>query len=176
MKTLFFTLYCSLFLLVNPSQTDNFSIENGQLIWQKIYNTELSKEQLIKEIRNSGQFKNISLYEDNLTAEIFNLTIDHKKSDVLPTSNILAANSINSYVIIDLKDTKYRVTLKSIKLTPKTKQINFNQEKFLDIETIALNKDNNAFSNKFLKKISKKMDFTFQKMTDFNDTGEKNQW
>ena len=110
-----------------------------------------------------------------MTAEISELSIDYKKSDVSPASSVLAAFNVKSYVIIDLKDSKYRVTLKSIKLTRKT---NFSEfaVKVFDIETIALNKDNNAFSDKFLKKISKKMDFTLQKMTDFKDTGEKNPW
>jgi hypothetical protein len=57
------------------------------------------------------------------------------------------------------------VTLKSIKLTPRDIE-----GRILDIEDIALNRKNEAFRNWFLKKASKTMDFTFQKITDFKET------
>ncbi|MDB4293518.1 hypothetical protein N9954_08935 [Maribacter sp.] len=175
MKTFLVSLYCSLFFLVQPSKTANFSIENGQLIWQKVYATELSKEQLIQEIRNSGTFKNSSVFEEKLTAEISELYLDYDgygEKSLLPPLN---SRYIKSYVIIDFKENKYRVTLKSIKLTP----IITGGESYdstIALERVALQKEGGGFKDKFLKKTSKIMDFTFQKITHFKEIEKKDDW
>jgi hypothetical protein len=46
-------------MVLNQSETENFEVENNKLIWQKVYKTELTNEQLIGKIKSSGSFKNI---------------------------------------------------------------------------------------------------------------------
>ncbi len=77
-------------------------------------------------------------------------------------------NYIKTFVIIEFKDNQYRVTLKSIKLIDNLHDINFNERIVTDIEQIVLKKDHTVFRANFFNKPSKVLDFTFQKITDFN--------
>jgi hypothetical protein len=72
---LFFTLLTSHF---NQTENENFLVDNNQAIWQKTYETELSKEALIDKIKTAGKFENINISGDKLTAEIKDLSIDYK--------------------------------------------------------------------------------------------------
>lgn len=178
MKTLLFTLFGSMFFLLNSPNIDNFSIKNGVLIWQKIYDTELSKEQLIHAIRSSGDFSNISVYKDNLIAEISELSLSHKEYNAIAgvkAPHYAIHKYLKSYVVIDFKENRYRVTIKSIKFTPKDFSLEFGSRIF-EAEEIFLDSTTGNFNNRFLKKGSKIMDFTFQKITDFTKQPTLSEW
>ena len=103
MKLITFLIYLPIIIIFNLSDTDNFEIENGKLIWQKVYETELTNEQIIQKIKSSGNFKNLELNETGLIAEIANLTLDYKGygSSEMSTPMYIARNSINSFVQIE---------------------------------------------------------------------------
>jgi len=121
MKTLIFLIYLPILIGFSTSETDNFEIENGKLIWQKVYETELTKEQLTDKIKSSGNFKNVELNESGIIAEINNLTLDFKGygSSEMSTPMYIARNSVNSFVQIEFKDSKYRVSIKKYKTDTK---------------------------------------------------------
>ena len=163
----------------NLSETDNFEIENGKLIWQKVYETELTNEQLKERIKNSGNFKNLELSENGIIAEITNLSIDYKGygSSEMSTPIYVARNSLNSFVQIEFKENRYRVTIKNIKLTQKYEDALSNQGEMTDLEVFALKKRNTEFKSSFLKKPSKIINFTFEKLTEFKvKAKDKDKW
>jgi len=119
-------------------------VENGKLVWQKIYETELTKKQLTQNIKNSGNFKNLESNESGIIAEITNLTLDYKGygSSEMSTPMYIARNSLNSIVQIEFKENKYRVTIKNIKLTRNYGGALSSQGEMTDLEVFALKKRN----------------------------------
>lgn len=175
MKTFLVSLYGTFFLFLNTSKTDNFYIEDSQVIWQKVYTTELSKEQLITEIRNSGYFNNTSLHGDTMTAEISELYLDFKGYGDKTKLPRLGARYMKSYVIIDFKKEKYRITIKNMRFRPIVTGGD-SYDRTIHLEEVALQKEADSFKEKFLKNTSKVMDFTFQKITDFKESEDNDNW
>ncbi|MDG1811408.1 MAG: hypothetical protein P8H13_05685 [Polaribacter sp.] len=177
MKTLIFLIYLPILIGFSTSETDNFEIENGKLIWQKVYETELTKEQLTDKIKNSGNFKNVELNESGIIAEITNLTLDYKGYGLseMSTPIYIARNSVNSFVQIEFKESKYRVSIKNIKLKQNYDDALSNQGEMTDLEVFALKKRNTEFKSSFLEKSSKIINFTFENITEFK-VKEKDKW
>ncbi len=178
MKSILFFL-CSTFLVgFNLSETDNFEIENGQVIWQKVYDTDLTKEQLIGQIKSSGKFKNISENGESLSAEIDQLSMDFKGYGVseMSTPMYVSRSYVQAFALIEFKEERYRVTLKNIKFVKKYDDALSKEGETTDIELFALKKRNTEFKSAFLKKPSKIMDFTFQKVTDFKGVVKEDKW
>ncbi|WP_282070909.1 hypothetical protein [Polaribacter atrinae] len=177
MKSIIFLFYLPFLIGFNLSSTDNFEIENSKLIWQKVYETELTNEQLKERIKSSGNFKNLELNKDRIIAEITNLSIDYKGygSSEMSTPIYVARNNLNSFVQIEFKENRYRVTIKNIKLTQKYEDALSNQGEMTDIEVFALKKRNTEFKSSFLKKTSKIINFTFEKITEFK-VKDKEKW
>ncbi len=178
MKLLLFLFYLPFIIGFNQSDTDNFEIENGKLIWQKVYETELTNEQIIGEIKKSGNFKNIEISEDGVFAEFKNLSFDFKGfgSSEMSTPIYVARNSANAFVQIEFKENRYRVTIKNIQLTQKYDDALSNQGEMTDIELYALRKKNTEFKKSFLQKPSQIINFTFIQITDFKTLPEKDKW
>ncbi|MDO5978080.1 hypothetical protein [Flavivirga spongiicola] len=177
MKSLFLLL-CSTFIFgFTTSKSDHFKIKNGQVIWQKVYDTDLTKKQLIEVMRTSSYFEDIIIVnEKKLTAKINQLSPDYKTygSSYLSAPDMVSLNHVKAFTVIEFKEKQYRVTLKSIKLIEKRRDSLGKQ--VVDIEDEILNKDNTAFKRFFFKKSSKILDFTLQKITDFNKISEDDTW
>ncbi len=60
MKSLLLLLCSALILGFTTSESDNFKINNKQVIWQKVYDTNLTKKQLIETINTSSYFEDIT--------------------------------------------------------------------------------------------------------------------
>lgn len=172
---LFFTLITSYF---NQNENENFLIENNQVVWQKTYETELSKETIIDKIKTSGKYENISLSEDKLTAEIKDLSIDYKGygESEMSTPMYLSRSSVKAFCVFEFKDKRYRVTLKNIKFVQKYDDALSEMGEVTDIETFALSKKNTEFKSGFLKKPSKILNYTFLKETEFKNDIQNGKW
>ena len=172
---LFFTLLTPYF---NQTESENFLIESNQVVWQKTYETELSKETLIDKIKTAGKFENVSVSEDKLTAEITDLSIDYKGygESEMSTPMYLSRSSIKAFCIFEFKDKKYRVTLKNIKFIQKYDDVLTKMGEVTEIEDFALSKKNTEFKNSFLKKPSKILNYTFSKVIELKNDTQNNNW
>ena len=161
----------------NQSDTGNFAIENGKLVWQKVYETELTKEQLTQKIKSSGDFKNLEINKSGIIGEIVNLTLDFKVfgSSEMSTPIYIARNSANSFVQFEFKENSYRVSIKNIKLTQNYDDAISRQGEMTDLEVYALKKRNTEYKSSFLKKPSKIINFTFENITEFK-VNIKDKW
>ncbi len=138
----------------------------------------MTNEQLIGQIKISGQFENISENGESLTAEINQLSMDFKGYGIseMSTPMYISRSYVKAFVLIEFKDARYRVTLKNIKFVQKYEDALSKEGETTDIELYALKKRNTVFKSSFLKKPSKIMDFTFQKVTDFKIIAKKDKW
>jgi len=178
MKSIILFLCSTLLVGLTLSETDNYEIENGQVLWQKVDETELTKEQLIGQIKSSGQFENISENGESLTAEINQLSMDFKGFGVseMSTPMYISRSYVKAFTLIEFKEERYRVTLKNIKFVQKYEDALSKEGETTDIELYALKKRNTEFKSNFLNKPSKIMDFTFQKITDFKGVEKEDKW
>jgi hypothetical protein len=177
MKLIISLIYLPILIGLNLSSTDNFAIENGKLLWQKVDETELTKKQLTQKIKSSGDFKNLELNENGIIADITNLTLDYKGygSSEMSTPIYIARNNVNSFIQIQFKEGKYRVTIKNIKLTQSYDTDLSSQGEMTNLDVFALKKRNTEFKSSFLKKPSKIINFTFEKITEFK-IKENDKW
>lgn len=164
---LFFTLLASNF---SQTENENFSIESNQLIWQKIYETKLSRGEIIDEIKTTGKFENINMLENKLTANIVDLSIDYKGygESEMSTPMYLSRSFVKAFLILEFEDEKYKVTIKNIKLVQKYDDGLSKANEVTEIENYALSKRNTEFKSSFLRKPARILNYTFSKLTGFN--------
>ena len=172
---IFFTLLTTYF---NQTENDNFRIDENQVVWQKTYETELSEEALIDKIKTSGKFKNISISEDKLTAEITELSIDYKGygESRMSIPIYLSTYSVKAFCMFEFKDNKYRTTFKNIKFVALYSDALSEIGEVTEIETYALSQKNTEFKSAFLNKPSKILNYTFSKATELKNNIENSKW
>jgi hypothetical protein len=160
------------------NENQNFQIENGGLIWQKIYENEINQDDLVEQLETSGKFENINKSDNQITANFSNLTIDYKGfgSSEMNTPMYIARSYTNGFVIIDIKENKYRITIKGIKLIQKYSDGLSDGGEMTDLETFALKQGNSKFRTSYLKKPAEILNFTFQNLTNFKSRIKDDKW
>lgn len=183
MKKIIFILFICVHTIIiygqeMTNENSNFIIENNEVTWIKIYDTELSKEKIIDNIKSSGKFDNIVISENKLTAIANQLSIDYASSgeNIMSIPMYLSSSNLKCFIIIDFKENKYRSTIKNIKFIQKYDDALSKANEITDIELYALSKNNTVFKNGFMKKPLKILDYTFSKLTNFNNTNSTNNW
>ena len=167
MKKLLFILIAIIIANLCYSQdSKNFKIADGEVIWQKIYESKDNIDQIIKRLKTGGILKNIELLDNSLTATIEDLDADYKGAGFSRgvTPMFLIANKITCSVTIDFKEGRSRITLKHMKLknlieTPLSKI-----GEIEPIETYALKKKNTIFKTVFLGDPATILNHTFNKI------------
>src|SRR5690606_2732900 len=96
----------------------NFSIQNNQIEWQKIYETNLTKNEVASILKTNGIFKNISFEENSITGNIEDISADYKGagSTGMTTSIYVQNSTIAGKFQREFKEGKYRVTMNGIYL------------------------------------------------------------
>jgi hypothetical protein len=154
---------------------ENFKIEEGTFLWQKIYETELSNEDLINSIKTSGIIKEIQNMENSLTGIIENLNLDYKgfgKSE-MNTAMYISRSYFKSFVLIEFKEGKYRITLKEMKLVQKYSDGLSEEGEISELRNFAVKNSKSKFKKSFKKAPAGILNFTFDKVFKFK---KKSDW
>ncbi|MGM1056053.1 MAG: hypothetical protein ACQEWG_09225 [Bacteroidota bacterium] len=108
MRALFF------FLLISAGAfgQQNFTTENNEVVWQKIYESELSKDDIKEIIEKDPVLTSV--------AENFIGVSVPVKLDCEQTQPIFMRDQIQYFTSIDFKEGRYRVTVSKIELLPST--------------------------------------------------------
>ena len=119
MKYFFLSIF-SLFLSINAlnAQVNNFGVsESGKLYWQKVYDVDISREDLLNIIINDGNFVDIN------DGDVITFRVNRGKLDV--TEYGYSRGSVPMYVVnydvscfvtIQFKEGRYRTTADNIVL------------------------------------------------------------
>ncbi|MHC6200328.1 hypothetical protein [Elizabethkingia miricola] len=169
--------YLSILLLalstVAYGQLEGFTSNNRQVIWQNIYETSLSFDN-IKDVisKNKGIFKDIAFSENSIDGLIENVDADYKGAGYtfMGTDILLSNSAIQSHFTIDYKEGKYRVTLSKIEF--KTKNtinagygLNMMSSNGVNtLEPVALRNGKDEFKSGFEGKFSKTLNYTFKNL------------
>ena len=96
----------------------SFEIENNQLVWQKVFTSELNQAKIEKILKENGIFKNTVLAEKQINGEIENITADYEGvgKNSWNTSFYVQNTTISGTFFIEFKEGRYRVTFNGINL------------------------------------------------------------
>ena len=124
---------------MSQESVNNFHVEGTDLIWQKVFETPMNFEQLYDKVIESGLLENIVKSENKLTGELKQIDADFKGVGYseMRIPMYIPRSYYTGFVIIELKESKYRVTIKRIVLTQKyddslTKQVKKQVLKLMD--------------------------------------------
>lgn len=122
MKLLFFALVIIPFISFSQEENTCFKTVDGFVIWQKVYNTELSFDQLISKIKDSGFYDKYDIEDGKIQGELKPFDINYKAAggNYMTTSIYISRNQFSGFVLIEYQPGKYRVTFKRIVLTQTT--------------------------------------------------------
>ncbi len=155
-------------IILNSSQ-GNFKIENDSVYWQKIFSSNLQVEDIEQLMIESGNFTNVIVINQSLTAEIVDLSVDYRDYQPILFSNSCVKNHlINAFVLIEVKEGKYRATIKNINLVQ-----NYSDNEGLGLgrlkpfENEVLRNSTDEFKNGFIKNDIPRLEKLFNEITSF---------
>jgi len=150
-------------------QIDNFTVEDKKVVWQKVFETDLSFSELTEKIKESGLLENPEITDDKIISKTKQLKVLYKEAGFGSTWYVVGY-FIQPMAKIEFKESRYRVTLTNMSLhLNQTSPVAGIAEKTV-LEQFALNSSKTKFTRQFIKKSSKIYNFTFNKEFDFNKT------
>lgn len=163
--TLLLFISCNLF-----SQTE-FKMDDGSLIWQKIFDIENSPADLFNYIQSKGYFRDVSKTDSSFTAIFEGIEPDYKGfgSSEMSTPIYIARSFVNGGVNIQCKDGRYRVTLTNLTLEQKYNDPLSKQGEKSKIESYSGKKE---IKGSFLKKPALILNYTFDKIFTFKKSDD----
>ena len=102
------------------AQVNNFSVsDSNQLFWQKVYESEMTYDDIHNELLNGGYFTDILNNDGIITCRMPRTTVDVKALgyDRGSIPIYVSITDISGFVTIQVKDGRYRVTVDNIILT-----------------------------------------------------------
>jgi hypothetical protein len=157
---------------------NNFEIENKEIVWRKVYETEMTFDQLIEKIKDSGLFEKIEVGNNKVTGETKEINPDFKGAGFseMGTPIYVARNRCSAFTIIEFKEGKYRVTLKKMILTQKYSDGLSKQDEQKNLELFALKANGDEMKGAFTKSPSLIFDYTFTDKFSFKNGSTKKDW
>lgn len=150
-------------------ELENFQIENNSLVWQYVFETDLSFKELTEKIKESGVLENPEITDDKIISKTKQLKVLYKEAGFGSTWYVVGY-FIQPMAKIEFKESRYRVTLTNMSLhLNQTSPVAGIAEKTV-LEQFALNGSKTKFTRQFIKKSSKIYNFTFNKEFHFNKT------
>lgn len=160
--------------------SSNFKIEQNTLVWQKIYTTTQNTSTIIKNIKTNGILKDIEIIDSTtVKARIEGLNADYAGAGFSrgTTPMMLLGETISAPVIINIKQGRYRVTIKNILLTTSITTPLSKVGESEPIETYVLKKKNTQFKPAFFTTVAPILTHTFNKIfTPTTPSTEDDNW
>jgi hypothetical protein len=182
-KILFIALLiCSNFALGQP---ENFTQDNNQVTWSKVFETTKTKEKIKNEIGNRNNLKIISVTDSLIVGEFSNLVMNYKKAgfSYMGTPIILnETNKFNGSFKIEFRENRYRATIwnlssKGMNTSFYSGGIGLGSEISTSLEQLLLKNNREEFRKNFYKVNGKILDTTFIDLMDFTvETIKNDKW
>ncbi len=156
---------------------DGFEIEDGQVIWRKIYNTDLTFEKLVASLKETGKFEDTETTENKFTGSTKKLDADFKGAgySTMTTPMNVSGSNFQAFCLVEFKDSRYRVTVKNINLIWKNTTAFTTAGQSFSFDENAIKNDKKRFRDSFNDKMSKIYDYSFNKLFEVKQEQKKNQ-
>jgi hypothetical protein len=143
---------------------NNFRIDNGEVVWQKIYPTKLSAQEVFKHFGDKGLFEKYTSDSLKMSSDLRSFDADYKGAGFSEwgTPIYVARNHFNAYSTVEYREGKYRATVRKIVLTQKYDDGLSKQGEKMSIETYAAK--GNSWKSAFIKTPTLILNYTLSKM------------
>lgn len=169
-----------LFVLISGlsfGQMENYVINDGQVQWQKVYETDKTFDEILKGVRNKNNIKITEQNENTIAGEFKGLIMNYRKAGLTYMGTPIVLNETNKYYglfKIEFKDGKYRATIRNVASEGMTMTmygggLGLGSDLDTTLETMALNKKGEVRKG-FPKVAGKIIDVTFIDLMDFTKT------
>lgn len=163
---------------INAQENINsFAIEEGKLIWQKVYETDLGFDELLSVTKESGLFQIVEVSDDKILAEVKSINADFKGAGYseMSTPMYVSRSFIEGFVKIEFKQGRYRISIKNIMLIQKYDDGVSKEGEKSSLESFAIKKGN-IMKKPFTKSPSKILDYTFTKEFNLKAKTKTDNW
>lgn len=156
--------------------TNNFKIIDNDIVWQSIFETNLTFDELIMKLKESDLISGMEIFDNKIIGNLNNINADYKgagyKSMTAPI--LLTRSFLTSLVVIDYKEKRYRVTLKRLKTIQKSTDplTEKGEESYLSDYWIKKNKLRRSFHGA----VSEILNYTFIQTFTFPENTEADNW
>ena len=111
-KILTLILFSFLFVLVYAQETNNFSTKDGDVIWQKVYQTTLDTRAVFDAIKTSGNLLDVTETEQVLTGNLVERAADYSSLGYSRGNvPIFVHHLLGGFVKVEMREGRYRVTV-----------------------------------------------------------------
>lgn len=162
-----FTLFTSITIHAQ-AESENFYLSDEKISWKKVYETSLTKQDIINYFKKSDLFWSTETVGDTLFCKLKQQRVDPTKTGVAGVPEIVNKTSYKGLVKIELKDKKYRIVFTNIILVGDGEIVKKGEEQTLELNF--LTKENTEYRPGFLKKPNTIYNITF---TDLFEIKEK---
>lgn len=140
---------------------NNFIISDG-LVWQKVFETNLSYDELTNKIKELGILNNIEIADNKMIGQTKLIDADIQGAGFkrMSVPLYILRSLYECFALIEFKEGRYRVTLKNIILVQKYDDPMDKEGSRSFIEDYVIKND--VFANNFIKP-SEILDYTFTK-------------
>ena len=181
MKNLFFFIVfvCSFVITMNAQESVNtFLPENNQIIWQKIFETEMDFNEQARKIKESGILVKPEIEENKILGQTKPIDADYKGAGYgeMSTPIYVAQSFFDGFAVIDFKEGKYRVTLKNIMLTQKYDDGLSKEGEKTSLEAYSIKRGKNEMKGAFAKSPGVILDYTFTQVFTFISSESNDDW
>lgn len=174
--TLYFVIISS--YLFSQEKIENFVIENNKLKWEKVYDSNFTREELITAVKNSGLIYEFDTSSEIMLGKFTEIDSEYKRAGYSEktTPIHLRKNSLSGNILIEHKSGKFRVSIINVSLERKGSftHIRANERKYLD--DYAIQKLENTYTGAFTRAASVILNRTFDFNFDFSQHKINNNW
>lgn len=177
MKNLILTslLFISTFAFAQKQDLkNNFFIDGSDIYWQYITDAELSFDDLLYSIMQSGNYEDIAVMESMIVCNLKPFEIDYKSYGYrsFSTPVFITQNLITASVIFEYKDLRVRTTIKKIQFISNFTTADFKQGFIQSFESWFLN-DQKQLKFDYFNKGSDLIDKDFKAKTTFTELPDR---
>lgn len=165
---------CISIACMGQDSSGNFYSKKNDVFWKRQFDTNMTFQELVKELKKANILTNIDTFDNNITGQTVESYMDYKGAGygIMSTPSLFVFSTYRSFVLIEWHDSSYIVTVSKIVF------INQNDTKLISptfgsshgelypIEGFAIKKTG-EFRKGFIKPSGKIIDYTFTKTYQF---------
>ena len=158
-------------------KANHFSITERGIVWQKVFQTGLTFEELTEQIKTSGVLRAVESGSNKIYGDLKPTFANYKGAGFrfMEAPNLVLCNYYEGFAIIEFKPGKYRVTIQDIQLinriSDSTGTVNRSS-----LESEAIRNLEYKMTDAFRTRASFILDHTFTDRFDFSDRSNSEDW
>jgi len=116
-QTIAFLLITLSTFVVRAQDPDTFILRDGDIIWQKVYQTDMDSTAVVGYLQASGQLKDFTNTPGGLVCSIIPRQMDYRGAGFryIQVVAVVLDNEMEGTALIQFKDGRYRVTVNHIR-------------------------------------------------------------